>query len=180
MNSNTRPRGDDAAGSNAPVAATSALRSAPGRSQHVRTPTAPALGGILETAVYGDDLAALEQFYVRVLGMERIAHTAGRNTMLRCGHSVVILFDPARTMEPGGTIPPHGAQGPGHVALVASDDDIAAWRAHFATCGVPIEQEIDWPEAGTSLYVRDPAGNSIEIAPASLWGGIGRPLLHED
>lgn len=180
MNSNTPPRGDSAARGNAPAAAPSAPHRAAGRPQHVRTPTAPVLGGILEAAVYGADLAALEQFYVRVLGMARIAHTAGRNTMLRCGHSVVILFDPERTIEPGGTIPPHGAHGPGHVALVASDDDIAAWRAHFATCGVPIEKEIDWPEAGTSLYVRDPAGNSIEIAPASIWGGIGRPLLHED
>jgi catechol 2,3-dioxygenase-like lactoylglutathione lyase family enzyme len=148
-----------------------------GEEEHPARAATPRLGGVLEAAVYGPDLKALERFYVDVLGMEPIARGGGRNTMLRCGHCVVILFDPARTREAGGTIPSHGAQGPSHLALVALDDEISAWRAHFLASGVPIEREIDWPEAGTSLYVRDPAGNSIEIAPASLWGGIGRPLL---
>lgn len=140
----------------------------------------PALGGVLEVSVYGSDLPALERFYVEVFGLAPIARGGDRNIMLRCGHSVVILFDPARTAEPGGTVPAHGARGAGHVAFVAADDDIAAWRERFRRCDVAIEREIDWPGAGTSLYVRDPAGNSIEIAPASLWGGIGRPLLGPD
>jgi catechol 2,3-dioxygenase-like lactoylglutathione lyase family enzyme len=37
--------------------------------------------------------------------------------------------------------------------------------------GVPIEAEIDWKQGGRSLYFRDPAGNSIEFAPLTLWGG---------
>jgi catechol 2,3-dioxygenase-like lactoylglutathione lyase family enzyme len=180
METGMHSRGVDASSTDAREATRSAKRWTAGDTRPLDSQAAPRLGGILEAAIYGSDLDALEQFYVDVFGMEPIAHTAGRNTMLRCGHSVIILFDPARTIQPGGTIPPHGAEGPGHIALIASDDDIGAWRAHFARCGVPIEREIDWPEAGTSLYVRDPAGNSIEIAPASLWGGVGRPLLHED
>ncbi len=140
----------------------------------------PALGGVLEVAVYGSDLPALERFYVHVFGLEPIARGGDRNIMLRCGHAVVILFDPARTAAADGMVPPHGAHGPGHVAFVAADADVAAWRDRFRACGVPIEREIDWPGAGTSLYVRDPAGNSIEIAPASLWGGIARPLVRPD
>jgi hypothetical protein len=42
---------------------------------------------------------------------------------------------------------------------------------------VPIEREIEWDEGGTSIYVRDPAGNSVELAPPTIWGGIGRSLI---
>jgi len=38
------------------------------------------------------------------------------------------------------------------------------------TNGVPIESEVRWPRGGRSLYVRDPAGNSVEIASPALWG----------
>ncbi len=31
--------------------------------------------------------------------------------------------------------------------------------------------EVNWDQGGTSLYFRDPAGNSIELAPPTLWGG---------
>ncbi len=140
----------------------------------------PPLGGVLEAAVYGEDLAALERFYAEVLGMEAIARKQGRNVMMRCGQSVVILFDPAVSARVEGMVPPHGARGPGHVAFVAADDDIDRCRARFQALGVPIEAEIDWPDAGTSLYVRDPAGNSIEVAPASLWNGIGRAMLRSE
>ena len=35
--------------------------------------------------------------------------------------------------------------------------------------GVPIEAEIAWPQGGHSLYVRDPASNSVELATPSIW-----------
>ena len=31
--------------------------------------------------------------------------------------------------------------------------------------------EVPWPEGGRSIYFRDPAGNSLELAPPTLWGG---------
>jgi len=34
---------------------------------------------------------------------------------------------------------------------------------------VPIESELSWPQGGQSLYVRDPAGNSVELATRSTW-----------
>lgn len=140
----------------------------------------PRLGGVLEAAVYGSDLAELERFYADVFGMEAVTRTEGRNIVMRCGHSVVILFDPAVSGQEGGTIPHHGARGPGHVALVTADEDVDRWRMRLRALGIDIETEVAWPGAGTSLYVRDPAGNSIEIAPASLWNGIGRALVRPD
>ena len=37
--------------------------------------------------------------------------------------------------------------------------------------GIRIELEMDWKEGGRSIYFRDPAGNVVELAPATLWGG---------
>ena len=33
----------------------------------------------------------------------------------------------------------------------------------------PVEAEIHWPHGGASLYLRDPAGNSVELAPGRIW-----------
>ncbi len=38
-------------------------------------------------------------------------------------------------------------------------------RAH----GVEVEQEVAWGERGSSLYVRDPAGNSVELVAGDIW-----------
>jgi hypothetical protein len=44
------------------------------------------------------------------------------------------------------------------------------WRARFAERGIVVEADVQWPGGGRSLYVRDPAGNSVELAAATLWG----------
>lgn len=132
---------------------------------------------LLEAAVYGPDLEALERFYVGVLGLEPVVRTPGRNVVLRCGTAAVILFDPAVTIGEGGAFPPHGSRGPGHVAFVVDDARLPAWRERLAEHGVDVEREIAWPEGGTSIYFRDPAGNSVELAPPALWRGLGRDAL---
>ncbi|MDQ3546548.1 MAG: glyoxalase/bleomycin resistance/extradiol dioxygenase family protein, partial [Verrucomicrobiota bacterium] len=43
------------------------------------------------------------------------------------------------------------------------------WRERLQEAGVAIESEVEWPEGGRSLYFRDPAGNSVELAPPTLW-----------
>jgi catechol 2,3-dioxygenase-like lactoylglutathione lyase family enzyme len=45
-----------------------------------------------------------------------------------------------------------------------------AWRDHLAARGVDIEAEVQWPRGGHSLYFRDPAGNSLELASPRIWG----------
>jgi catechol 2,3-dioxygenase-like lactoylglutathione lyase family enzyme len=132
--------------------------------------------GVLEFAVYGPDLQALERFYCDVFGLELIAHAGDRLTALRCGHSTLLLFDPSVTGEKG-PIPEHGADGAGHLAFVIEDDERNHWRTHLEDHGVDIEREVAWEEGGSSIYVRDPAGNSVELAPPTLWGGLGRVLI---
>jgi catechol 2,3-dioxygenase-like lactoylglutathione lyase family enzyme len=137
------------------------------------------VSGLLESALYGTDLAALERFYVEVFGLAPIARTEGCNVVLRCGHAALILFNPEATSRPGRMFPPHGGDQPGHIAFVVPGPEIPTWRARLATHGVEIETEVGWPDGGCSLYVRDPAGNSVELAPPTLWGGLGQGMVEE-
>ncbi len=126
---------------------------------------------ILETCLYVDDLEAAEEFYSRVLGLRMFSRVQGRHAFFRCGHSVFLLFNPARTIKPEGEIPvpTHGTQGPGHVSFAMRPADIPAWREHLSQHNVPIEAEITWPSGGYSIYFRDPAGNSVELATPQTW-----------
>ena len=67
-------------------------------------------------------------------------------------------------------VPPHGADGEGHVCFRASADEITAWRAHLEKEGVAIEADFEWPDGGRSIYFRDPAGNCLEFAEPRIWG----------
>ncbi len=133
---------------------------------------------ILETCLYVDDLAAAARFYGQVLGLQSIATDPERHVFFRCGSAVLLLFRPEQTARPGAEvggapIPTHGAHGPGHAALRVAPDSRDRWRAHLADQGVELESEVDWPGGGWSLYFRDPAGNSLELATGALWGVDG-------
>ena len=136
------------------------------------------IAGVLETCLYAGDLAAAERFYVGVLGLEPFAREPGRHVFMRCGAGMLLVFDPARTStQPGDVrgvlVPAHGTHGAGHVCFQIAADALDAWRARLERADVAIEAEIAWPRGGTSLYVRDPAGNSVELAPALIWGSKG-------
>ena len=131
--------------------------------------------GILETCICSLDLDGAERFYTAVFGLEVISRLRGRHVFFRCGHGAFLVFNPKQTSTvittiAGTAIPLHGTEGPGHVAFAVKEADLDAWRARLAQVGVPIEAEIAWPEGGHSIYVRDPAGNSIELATPKLWG----------
>ena len=68
-------------------------------------------------------------------------------------------------------MPPHGAHGPGHLCFAASDAEITDWAARLAAAGHPIEADFRWPNGARSIYFRDPAGNSLEMAEPRLWRG---------
>jgi len=135
----------------------------------------PELNAILEAALYCDDLDAAERFYGEVCGLERISRDPVRHVFFRCGPAVLLIFDPAQTESDlrsvaGAVIPTHGTRGPGHLAFRAEPDSREHWREHLRRHGVAVESEVDWPGGGWSIYFRDPAGNSLELATAALWG----------
>jgi catechol 2,3-dioxygenase-like lactoylglutathione lyase family enzyme len=130
------------------------------------------LGQLSEAALYASDLGAAERFYHDVLGLEIVSRMEGRGISFRCGATVLLVFDPARTRIPDAGVPTHGAKGEGHIAFVVEDSDLDPWRAHLTERGVAIEAEVGWPSGGRSLYFRDPAGNLVELAPPMLWRAL--------
>lgn len=129
---------------------------------------------VLETALYATDLDAAEGFYRGLMGLDVVVRHLPRHVFFRCAGGMLLVFNPDETAGAPGSGKPaklaHGARGPGHVCFSASEDQITAWRLHFEAHGVEIEDDFHWPNGARSLYLRDPAGNSIEFAEPRLWG----------
>ncbi|HEX9617856.1 MAG TPA: VOC family protein [Anaerolineales bacterium] len=125
---------------------------------------------ILETSLYTSDLPAAENFYLHVLGLEPFSRVAGRHLFYKIGNAMLLIFNPEKSRKASGDVPPHGAEGPGHVAFSVRETELDDWREHLARQRVEIEAEIAWPGGGYSLYFRDPAGNSVELATPLTWG----------
>lgn len=130
--------------------------------------------GVLEAAVYVDDLDAAEGFYGGVVGLPVLTRADARHVFFACGQSVVLAFVAEKTRVPPGEdqlpVPPHGAVGPGHICFSVPGEDLDGWAAHLAAEGIDIEADFHWPHGPRSIYVRDPAGNSVEFAEPKLWG----------
>ena len=130
---------------------------------------------VLESALYAENLEETAAFYADVIGLERIAAAEGRHVFFRAGDGVLLLFRPSATRVPPAPgarvpVPPHGSTGPGHLCFAGTAEEIGGWRARLGRAGVEIEADFEWPQGGRSIYFRDPAGNSIEIAEPRIWG----------
>lgn len=125
---------------------------------------------ILETCLYVDDLDTARTFYQDVLGLELFEHQQGRHLFWRCGQRMLLLFRAEQCDVPDANLPRHGAHGAGHVAFAVPDADIPHWQQHLTRHGVAVEQVVQWPQGGRSVYFRDPAGNSLEVASPRIWG----------
>lgn len=133
----------------------------------------PPIAGVVESALYFDDLPAAAAFYEDVLGLARrsandrlVALDAGNGTTL-------LLFGRGRSVAgvdfPGGRIPPHDGHGPWHVALGVPAGSLETWEAHLEGHGVSIESRVSWERGGQSVYFRDPGGHSVELATPGIW-----------
>lgn len=135
-----------------------------------RAPAPPI--AILETALYAEDLAAAEAFYAGLIGLPVITRVPSRHVFFRVGSGMLLVFDPSATERPSAPllpVPPHGARGPGHMCFAIEADALVAMARHLVAAGVAIEADFRWPNGARSIYVRDPAGNSVEFAEPRLW-----------
>jgi catechol 2,3-dioxygenase-like lactoylglutathione lyase family enzyme len=136
-------------------------------------PPATPLRAILEAALYAADLDAAERFYGGVLGLERIVRVADRHVFYRLGAGVLLIFNPDETCKPPTNpdlpVPSHGAHGPGHFCFSVEGTALDDWCARLEAAGVKIEADFHWPNGARSIYFRDPAGNSLEMAEPCLW-----------
>ncbi|MFG0307071.1 MAG: VOC family protein [Phycisphaerales bacterium JB040] len=137
----------------------------------------PPIRDTLETVLYAPDLDAAVAFYRGLLGLPLVDD--GRPLMLvfrvtQHPGRVLLVFDPRESALPGRAVPSHGTTGPGHIALRIDPDDEPRWRERLDAHQVAIEHTVEWGPSGgfrpgRSLYLRDPAGNSVELMTADIW-----------
>ncbi|MBS0198205.1 MAG: VOC family protein [Planctomycetes bacterium] len=133
----------------------------------------PSVRSVHETILYGDDVPAVAAFYRDVIGLREIGTPAPGSAAFRLpeGDAVLLIFSRELASTPGRGVPIHGAHGPGHIAFRAHPEPGAldAWTSRFTQHAVKIELDRTWALGGRSTYVRDPAGNSVEIVEGTIW-----------
>ena len=133
----------------------------------------PSLNGVLETALYVDDMERARRFYEDVLGLTAIFDDARLRAYAVGSRNVLLLFQRGSAREtvhmPGGTIPPHDGSGPLHVAFAVAKDELPKWEQRLQANGVVIEGRTTWKRGGESIYFRDPDSHLLEFATPGLW-----------
>ncbi|MCB8820385.1 VOC family protein [Microvirga rosea] len=133
----------------------------------------PELNGVLETALYVEDVSRAQAFYEGILELKPLFADRRLCALDVAGRSVLLLFQRGASTEtitlPGGTIPPHDAGGQQHIAFAVSEDELGAWEQRLESRGVPIEGRTSWSRGGRSVYFRDPDGHLLEFATPGLW-----------
>lgn len=133
----------------------------------------PKVSGILETAIYADDLRRAAEFYKKVFGFGALVDTPRLCALDAGERSVLLIFQRGATADglktDTGWIPPHDASGPAHFAFAIEPEDLESWVAHLGSNGVQIESRVTWDRGGTSLYFRDPDNHSVEIVTRGTW-----------
>ncbi|HMO31335.1 VOC family protein [Enterovirga sp.] len=129
--------------------------------------------GVLETALYVEDLDRAAAFYEGMLGMRRLFGDSRLIALDSGRRGVLLLFRRGTTLEtvrlPGGTIPPHDGSGPVHIALAVGEEALKEIEARLPAAGISVEGRTDWPRGGRSIYVRDPDSHLVEFATPGLW-----------
>ncbi len=135
--------------------------------------TPPAVTGVIETALYVDDLPRAVAFYQGLFGFAVLEQDHRFCAFDVAGRSVLLLFRRGASTQPlqlpWGVIPPHDGQGPWHLGFSIPPGSEAAWEARLRGAGVAIDATITWPRGGRSLYFRDPDGHVVELITPGVW-----------
>ena len=138
----------------------------------------PTIQGVLETALYVDDVDRSRQFYQELFGFEQFMED-GRICALRVpagtAYQVLLLFKKGATLDDiktlGGVIPKHDGGGDLHMAFSIPKEDYDNWRSELEKRDIAIESEVAFGQA-KSLYFRDLDNHLIELATPDIWGEI--------
>ena len=133
----------------------------------------PAIGRVLETSLYVDQLSRSIDFYQRIFGFAQLMSDDRFCALNVSSQQVLLLFVKHGTTKPitipGGIIPPHDGEGQMHVAFTIAKEEEAAWSAQLQAAGIVIESRVAWPRGGFSLYFRDPDGHLLELVTPGCW-----------
>lgn len=120
--------------------------------------------GIDHIVLRATDPAALERFYLNVLGLS-FEKRQGELAQLRAGNALIDIV-PAGEAGPAGGTSRTGGANVDHLCLRVEPFDAAAIAKHLAGQGVACGAETLRYGAegnGPSIYLRDPEGNGIEL-----------------
>ncbi len=127
----------------------------------------PAVDGILETALYVDDVQRSLRFYQSLFGFASLV-VADRLVALAIREGQVLLLfkkQASRQLNPGA----HDGDGQLHLAFAIAADAIDQWRTRLSESGIAIEEDREWERGGRSLYFRDPDGHLVELGSPGIW-----------
>jgi catechol 2,3-dioxygenase-like lactoylglutathione lyase family enzyme len=131
------------------------------------SPPTPRVEGILETALYVEEIERSARFYQDLFGFEPV-YAGPRLTALAVpGRQVLLLFKKGASAALERI--PHDGSGELHVAFSIPAEALEAWEERLRKKRIEVVEKTNWERGGTSLYFRDPDGHLIELATPGLW-----------
>ena len=134
----------------------------------------PKLDGILETALYTDDMARARSFYEGVLDLQpifsdarltRLRHRAPQRSSHLQARQPRPRPSPCRAAPFRATTAPGRCMSPSPSARTSSRSGSSIWPPS----GIAVEGTTTWSRGGRSIYFRDPDGHLLELATPGLW-----------
>lgn len=133
----------------------------------------PKITGLLETALYADDISRSVAFFRDVMGLATMLETDSLAAFDAGNRGVLLIFKRGGSTEDApsdmGVIPGHDGSGPLHMAFAIPADSYEEWRDHLREKGVVERGEMRWRAGGRSFYFEDPDGHVLEVATPGLW-----------
>lgn len=127
----------------------------------------PKLNGVLETALYVDDVPRSVRFYQTVFAFELIVENERVSALGVAERQILLLFK--KQASANLPLTAHDGDGRLHLAFAIPVEELPAWEAWLPQHGLPIEERKTWDRGGVSLYFRDPDGHLLEVATPGVW-----------
>jgi len=134
------------------------------------------VNGILESALYFEDLEKAVAFYMDLFGFEILVSSERLVALNVAGRQVLLLFKKDSSLNDielpgGGIIPPHNGSGPVHIAFSIDVGSQENWKSVLKEKDIHIESVVQFND-GHSIYFRDTDNHLIELATPGIWKGI--------
>ncbi len=133
----------------------------------------PQIAGLLETALYVDDMERSAGFFEEVLGLKAMLRSERLIAFDAGGGGVLLIFKRGGSVADvgckGGLIPGHDGSGPLHMAFAIVAETYDDWVEHLKASGTKLRGEMRWDRGGRSVYFEDPDGHVLELATPGLW-----------
>jgi catechol 2,3-dioxygenase-like lactoylglutathione lyase family enzyme len=137
------------------------------------------LNGLVEAALFVEDLSRARDFYQQVVGLDKLQESEAGCVFVVTKGQLLLLISQEKakipSTTPGGDVPaclvrPGESLGAGHIAFAVAETELESWRTSLRSKGVDVLSEVIWDGGARSLYFRDPDGHLLEFATPGLWG----------